>query len=83
MDGVQKAAGHGHALVELPADPAEQRQHDEAGHQHAPEGAGKFPVQARAMRERASSMGYGYSGNCAAGTGTVPIFVSTKWDCSL
>ena len=56
MDGVKEAAGQGHSLVELPAEPAEQRQHDEAGHQHAPEGAGKFPIQARAMQS-ASSIG--------------------------
>ena len=49
MDRVEEAAGQGHAVVELPPQPAEKRQHDGRRHQHAPQAPGQYPVESRAV----------------------------------
>ena len=43
--GVKEAAGQGDAIVELPPQQAVERQHDQRGHQHAPQVAGQFPIE--------------------------------------
>ena len=50
MKGVEQAADRGHLRVELPPQPAKQRQHRQAGQGNAPALAGPKPVQPRAVQ---------------------------------